>query len=142
MLVEPLSMEGQGGGLVIALRRDSGFKGPDREALSAFAASVSQRLTAERSVEIERLRYGMQARERERTRWAREIHDETIQGLGALRLKLANARDLDTIERPAIAERCGGRRARGVGRGDRRSAPSDHRAQARGARRSRPGGRA
>ena len=101
VLVEPLSMEGQGGGLVIALRRDSGFKGPDREALSAFAASVSQRLTAERSVEIERLRYGMQARERERTRWAREIHDETIQGLGALRLKLANARDLDTDRRSA-----------------------------------------
>jgi signal transduction histidine kinase len=101
VLVEPLSMEGQGGGLVIAMRRDSGFRGPDRQALSAFAASVAQRLEAERSVEIERLRYGMQARERERTRWAREIHDETIQGLGALRLKLANARDLDTDRRSA-----------------------------------------
>jgi two-component system, NarL family, sensor histidine kinase DevS len=94
VLVEPLSMEGHGGGLVIALRSDSGFREPDRRALSAFAASVAQRLAAERSVEIERLRYGMEARERERTRWARELHDETIQGLGALRLKLANARDL------------------------------------------------
>jgi signal transduction histidine kinase len=37
----------------------------------------------------------MEARERERTRWAREIHDESIQGIGALRLQLANARDLD-----------------------------------------------
>jgi signal transduction histidine kinase len=101
VLVEPLSMEGQGGGLVIALRRDAGFKGPDRQALNAFAASVAQRLAAERSVEIERLRYGMEARERERTRWAREIHDETVQGLGALRLKLANARDLD--EREALS---------------------------------------
>jgi signal transduction histidine kinase len=94
-LVEPLSMEGHGGGLVIALRRDGGFRGPDREALNAFATSVAQRLAAERSVEINRLRYGMEARERERTRWAREIHDETIQGLGALRMKLAHARDLD-----------------------------------------------
>jgi signal transduction histidine kinase len=94
-LVEPLSMEGYGGGLVIALRRDGGFRGPDREALNAFATSVAQRLAAERSVEITRLRYGMEARERERTRWAREIHDETIQGLGALRMKLAHARDLD-----------------------------------------------
>jgi signal transduction histidine kinase len=94
VLVEPLTMEGHGGGLVIALRSDSGFRDPDRRALSAFAASVAQRLAAERSVEIERLRYGMEARERERTRWARELHDETIQGLGALRLKLANARDL------------------------------------------------
>ncbi|HEY5343493.1 MAG TPA: sensor histidine kinase [Solirubrobacteraceae bacterium] len=94
-LVEPLSMEGYGGGLVIALRRDGGFRGPDREALNAFATSVAQRMAAERSVEIKRLRYGMEARERERTRWAREIHDETIQGLGALRMRLANARDLD-----------------------------------------------
>lgn len=95
VLIEPLQMEGQGGGLVIALRREGSFRGPDREALAAFAASVSQRLVAERSVEIERLRYGMEAREHERTRWAREIHDESIQGIGALRLQLANARDLD-----------------------------------------------
>jgi signal transduction histidine kinase len=94
VLVEPLNMEGQGGGLVIALRHDASFRDPDRRALHSFAESVTQRLKAERSVEIERLRYGMEARERERTRWAREIHDETVQGLGALRLKLANARDL------------------------------------------------
>jgi signal transduction histidine kinase len=98
VLVEPLSMEGHGGGMVIALRSDGGFRGPDAQALNAFAASVAQRLQAERSVEIERLRYGMEARERERTRWAREIHDETVQGLGALRLKLANARDLNDRE--------------------------------------------
>ncbi len=95
VLVEPLSMEAQGGGLIIALRSDGSFRGPDRDALRAFAASVAQRLAAERSVEIERLRYGMEARERERTRWAREIHDESIQGIGALRLQLANARDLE-----------------------------------------------
>ncbi len=94
-LVEPLSLEGYGGGLVIALRSDGGFRDPDRQALNAFATSVAQRLAAERSVEIKRLRYGMEARERERTRWAREIHDETIQGLGALRLQLAHARDID-----------------------------------------------
>jgi len=92
-LVEPLSMEGHGGGMVIALRSDGGFRGADRESLDAFARSVAQRLAAERSVEIERLRYGMEARERERTRWAREIHDESIQGMGALRMKLASARD-------------------------------------------------
>src|ERR1700686_2912783 len=47
-LVEPLSMEGQGGGLILALRSDGGFRGPDREALKAFAASVAQRLAAGR----------------------------------------------------------------------------------------------
>ena len=93
-LVEPLSLEGQGGGMVIAMRSNNGFRNPDREALQAFATSVAQRLVAERTVEIQRLRYGMEARERERTRWAREIHDESIQGMGALRLRLANARDI------------------------------------------------
>ncbi|HEY4452447.1 MAG TPA: ATP-binding protein [Solirubrobacteraceae bacterium] len=102
-LVEPLSMESQGGGLIVALRTEGGFRGPDREALAAFASSVAQRLVAERSVEIERLRYGMEARERERTRWAREIHDESIQGIGALRLQLANARDLEDKEALARA---------------------------------------
>lgn len=95
VLVEPFKMEAHGGGLVIVLREQGGFRDPDRQALRAFASSVAQRLAAERSVEIERLRYGMEARERERTRWAREIHDESIQGIGALRLQLANARDLD-----------------------------------------------
>jgi signal transduction histidine kinase len=103
VLVEPLNMEGQGGGLVIALRSDGSFRKPDRQALEAFAQSVAQRLAAERSVEIERLRYGMEARERERTRWAREIHDESIQGIGALRLQLANARDIDDREALAAA---------------------------------------
>ena len=97
-LTEPLSMEDQGRGMIIALRADGRFRGPDQDALRAFAGSVAQRLAAERSVEIERLRYGMEARERERTRWAREIHDESIQGIGALRLQLANARDLDDKE--------------------------------------------
>ena len=95
VLVEPLKLDGLGGGLVIVLRRDGAFRKPDRQALAAFAASISQRLAAERSVEIERLRYGMEARERERARWAREIHDESIQGIGALRLQLADARDID-----------------------------------------------
>ncbi len=103
MLIEPFSMEGQGGGVAIALRRDGSFRKPDREALKAFAESVAVRLAAERSVEIERLRYGMEARERERTRWAREIHDESIQGIGALRMRLANARDLDDKEALAAA---------------------------------------
>ncbi len=103
VLVEPFSMESQGGGMAIALRRDGSFRKPDREALKAFADSVAARLAAERRVEIERLRYGMEPRVRERTRWAREIHDESIQGIGALRMRLANARDLDDKEALATA---------------------------------------
>jgi signal transduction histidine kinase len=93
-LIEPLPMQELGAGFVVALRTDASFRDPDRRALAAFAESIARRLAAERSVEIERLRYGMEARERERTRWAREIHDETVQGLGALRLKLASAHEV------------------------------------------------
>ncbi len=101
------------------------------EALKAFAASVAHRLAAERSVEIERLRYGMEARERERTRWAREIHDECIQGIGALRMQLANARDLDDKEALSAAVDAV---LEGLGHRDRRPAPPDHRASPRRAR--------
>jgi signal transduction histidine kinase len=45
-----------------------------------------------RSVESERLRSSMAAADAERGRWARELHDETLQGLGALRLLLSSAR--------------------------------------------------
>ncbi len=40
----------------------------------------------------ERLRHSVEASERERRRWAHELHDETLQRLGAVRLKLAAAR--------------------------------------------------
>jgi signal transduction histidine kinase len=93
-LIEPLR-EGQVRGMVIALRRKHGFPDSQRDEFRAFAASVGRDLAELRDVEIRRLRYGMEARERERTRWAREIHDESIQGMGALRMKLASARDAE-----------------------------------------------
>jgi signal transduction histidine kinase len=43
------------------------------------------------SVERDRLRHALQAAEEERRRWARELHDETLQALGGLRLGLAAA---------------------------------------------------
>ncbi|MHB8491919.1 MAG: sensor histidine kinase [Solirubrobacteraceae bacterium] len=77
----------------MALRREEGFREADASTLGALAAQLSTHLMAERTAEVERLRYGARSRERERERWARELHDETIQGLGALRMQLANARD-------------------------------------------------
>jgi signal transduction histidine kinase len=43
-------------------------------------------------VEEHRLRDAIQGAEEERLRWARELHDDTLQGLGALRLLLASGR--------------------------------------------------
>jgi signal transduction histidine kinase len=93
VLVEPLAIGVRGDGLVIALNSDAKFSDGDSRALKAFAERLAEHLREERSVEISRRRAEIQGRERERTRWAREIHDESIQGMGALRLKLAHARD-------------------------------------------------
>jgi signal transduction histidine kinase len=92
-LVQPLQIDGPGGGVILALRGESGLRAGDQSALGAVAKSLAEQLMAERRAEAERLRYGAQARERERERWARELHDEIVQGLGALRMQLANARD-------------------------------------------------
>jgi signal transduction histidine kinase len=92
-LLEPLVVENRPTGLIIALRSERGFDESKRADIRAFAADLARRLEEIRSTEIRRLRYGNEARERERARWAREIHDESIQGIGALRLALAHARD-------------------------------------------------
>jgi len=44
-----------------------------------------------RSVEADRLRSAIEAADAERGRWARELHDQTLQALGALRVLLASA---------------------------------------------------
>jgi signal transduction histidine kinase len=92
-LVEPLAIEGERAGMIIALRSDGAFNDKNRSDIAAFAADLRRRIEEIRTTELRRLRYGNEARERERTRWAREIHDESIQGIGALRLSLAHARD-------------------------------------------------
>ena len=51
-----------------------------------------------RSVARDRLRRTMEASERERKFWARELHDETLQGLGALRVLLGSALRVGTPE--------------------------------------------
>jgi signal transduction histidine kinase len=51
-----------------------------------------------RSVAQDRLRRTMEASERERKHWARELHDETLQGLAALRVLLGSALRVGTPE--------------------------------------------
>lgn len=64
----------------------------DEQLLRTFAASAATAVAIAQSVESDRLRSLMAAADAERSRWARELHDETLQGLGALRLLLAAAR--------------------------------------------------
>ena len=74
------------------------FDRGDAAAAHDLARTLAERLETERSRERERLLHGVRARELERARWARELHDETVQDLGALRLLLAGARDRNDVE--------------------------------------------
>ena len=76
----------------------------DEQLFLAFAASAATAVATARSVAEERLRQSLAAAERERRYWARELHDETLQALGALRVLLSSAlRRPDTLAE-AVAE--------------------------------------
>jgi signal transduction histidine kinase len=64
------------------------FGDDDLTLMRAFAASAATALAIAQSVEQGRLRQSIAAAEAERRRWARELHDQTLQGLAALRLVL------------------------------------------------------
>jgi signal transduction histidine kinase len=59
--------------------------------LRTFASSAANAVTIHRSVEADRLRATIMAADAERGRWARELHDQTLQALGGLRVLLASA---------------------------------------------------
>ena len=94
-LLVPMISRGEAVGVLAAFDRATGgdaFTDDDELLLSIFAASAANALAVARSVESDRLRSSMAAADAERGRWARELHDETLQGLGALRLMLSAAR--------------------------------------------------
>ena len=73
------------------LTGDVGFTHDDEQLLEAFAASAATAVATAKTVEADRLRKSIEAAEAERRRWARELHDETLQGLGGLNVLLASA---------------------------------------------------
>jgi signal transduction histidine kinase len=94
-LLAPLSFRGQTSGLIAAydhlgaVRR---FSRDDEELLGSFAASAATAVANTQSVAEERLRESLNAAEQERQRWARELHDQTLQGLASLAVGLRSAR--------------------------------------------------
>jgi signal transduction histidine kinase len=60
--------------------------------LETFAASAATAVVTAQSVAADRLRQSAAAAERERRRWARELHDETLQELGAAMMLIDTVR--------------------------------------------------
>jgi signal transduction histidine kinase len=78
------------------------FTDGDEQLLRTFAASAANAVALNQSVTEDRLRSAIVAADAERSRWARELHDQTLQSLGGLRVLLASAlRRSD----PAFSER-------------------------------------
>jgi two-component system, NarL family, sensor histidine kinase DevS len=93
-LIVPLVFRGRSLGALTALDRlDSGprFTAQDERLLEAFATSAATAVSTAQSVATERQRQRLAAAEQERSRWARELHDETLQALAALRIALGAA---------------------------------------------------
>jgi signal transduction histidine kinase len=81
------------------LESDRPFNEEDERLLQAFAASAATAVATAQNASEEALRRAIEASESERTRWARELHDETLQQLAGLRVLLAGARRSGDAER-------------------------------------------
>jgi signal transduction histidine kinase len=93
-LLVPMQHRGVGIGVLAAFDRGEdgdAFNAADEQLLQTFAASAANAVAIARSVESDRLRSSMAAADTERARWARELHDETLQVFGGLRVLLSGA---------------------------------------------------
>ncbi len=91
-LLVPMLHRGTGLGVLAAFDRGvetAPFTPEDEQLLRTFAASAAQAVALNRSVEADRLRSTIAAGDAERSRWARELHDQTLQSLGGLRVALS-----------------------------------------------------
>jgi two-component system, NarL family, sensor histidine kinase DevS len=107
-LVVPLLFRGHAVGTLVALDREAGgveFDQEDLRLLQSFAASAATAVATAQTVESDRLRQQIESAEKERERWARELHDEALQGLAAIRIVLATALQSKSEDRAAQIER-------------------------------------
>jgi len=102
-IVTPMLFRNRPVGFLIAMDRMSGtgaFGEDDQRLLQAFAASAAIAVATAQTAGDEALRRSIEASESERARWARDLHDETLQAMAGLRVLLAGARrsgDADRI---------------------------------------------
>ena len=99
-LLVPMVYRGEAMGVLAAFDRGedaSVFTADDEQMLRTFAASAATAVALAQSVQADRLRSSLAAADAERRRWARELHDETLQGLGGLRVLLSSALRRDEL---------------------------------------------
>jgi signal transduction histidine kinase len=106
-LVVPLIFRNHAYGVLVAVDQlDAGeFTAEHQRLLESFAASAATAVATAQSAADERRHPRLAAAEAERTRWARELHDDTLQSLGNLRLMLAAAQRAEKPEAMFAANR-------------------------------------
>jgi signal transduction histidine kinase len=107
-LVVPLLFRGRAVGALVALDREAGGVEFDQEnlrLLQSFAASAATAVATAQTVESDRLQQQVESAEKERERWARELHDDALQGLAAIRINLATALQSSADDRAERIER-------------------------------------
>jgi signal transduction histidine kinase len=92
-ILVPIGFRGEMLGVLVGVDRDDGqaFGDRDEQLLLSVAASAATAVTTARSVAAERLAFSLEAAEQARGRWARELHDQTLQGLIGVRIVLSAA---------------------------------------------------
>ncbi|WP_028060598.1 GAF domain-containing sensor histidine kinase [Candidatus Solirubrobacter pratensis] len=94
-IVAPMLFRNRPVGFLVVLDRmgaDRPFGEDDERLLEAFAASAATAVATAQMAGDEALRRSIEASEAERRRWARELHDDTLQHLAGLRVLLSGAR--------------------------------------------------
>jgi len=107
-LLVPMVYRGSALGVLAAFDRGqdgSVFAEDDEQLMRTFAASAATAVALAQSVQSDRLRTSLAAADAERRRWARELHDETLQSLGGLRVLLSAALRGEDLKRAQAAMR-------------------------------------
>ena len=103
----PILVHGQAfGNLYLTEKQGGEFDEADEDAAVVLADWAAIAIENARWAADERLRHSIEASEQERRRWARELHDETLQGLGGLQVLLASSlrRGNDSALRDAVRD--------------------------------------
>jgi signal transduction histidine kinase len=109
-LLVPLVFRGESVGVLVALdplTEGAEFGIESERVLGSFAASAATAVATAQSAAKDSVRNSIEAAERERGRWARELHDESLQSLAGLRVILSAARrggDVDGLLAQAVEQ--------------------------------------